>query len=171
MKTHPLRCLLATAMLCAPACFPEPGDSDTDRSRPGLFEQTDVFVAGQDGVAEFRIPVLLTSTKGTLLAFCDARVEKPGDPPNNIDLVMKRSTDQGRTWGPLRVLLSFLWTGVCCLVGRRQGLTTVWWKSCAPGGWRRRLLSLADQDRFEPSLPEKSDDRLSNHRSVQRAVY
>ena len=70
----------------------------------GLFEQTDVFVAGQDGISQFRIPVLLTSTSGTLLAFCDARVEKPGDPPNNIDLVMKRSTDQGRTWGPLQVV-------------------------------------------------------------------
>ena len=70
-----------------------------------FFEQTDVFVAGQDGIAEYRIPVLLTSNQGTLLAFCDARVDKPGDSPNNIDLVMKRSTDNGKTWGPLRVLL------------------------------------------------------------------
>ena len=127
MKTHPLHCLLATAMLCAPACFPGPGDSDTDRPRPGLFEETDVFVAGQDGVAQFRIPVLLTSTKGTLLAFCDARVERPGDPPNNIDLVMKRSTDQGRTWGPLRVLLDVgegATADSCGLVDRKTG--TIW---------------------------------------------
>ena len=31
-----------------------------------LLEQTDVFVAGQDGIAEYRIPVLVTSTQGTL---------------------------------------------------------------------------------------------------------
>ena len=70
-----------------------------------ILEQTDVFVGGQDGIFEYRIPVLVTSNKGTLLAFCDARVKKEGDPPNNIDLVMKRSTDGGKTWGPLKTLV------------------------------------------------------------------
>src|SRR5262249_3297513 len=70
--------------------------------RGAILEQTDVFVAGQDGIFEYRIPVLVTSNKGTLLAFCDARVKKRGDPPNNIDLVMKRSTDGGKTWSPLK---------------------------------------------------------------------
>ena len=92
-----------------------------------LLEQTDVFVGGQDGVAEYRIPVLLTSTKGTLLAFCDARVKRPGDPANNIDLVMKRSFDRGRTWEPLRVLLDVgdgATADSCGLVDRQTG--TIW---------------------------------------------
>ena len=79
----------------------------TGRSAPAanvLIEQTDVFVAGQDGVFEYRIPGLVTSTRGTLLAFCDARVNKAGDPPNKINLVLKRSTDAGKTWGALQTL-------------------------------------------------------------------
>ena len=101
--------------------------ADTPGPETALFEQTDVFVAGQDGIAEYRIPVLLTSTKGTLLAFCDARVERPGDPANNIDLVMKRSFDQGRTWEPLRVLLDVgdgATADSCGLVDRQTG--TIW---------------------------------------------
>ncbi len=70
-----------------------------------LLEQTDIFISGQDNVFEYRIPVLLTSNRGTLLAICDARVHKSGDAPNNIDIVMKRSTDKGRTWSPLRTLM------------------------------------------------------------------
>ena len=61
-----------------------------------LFEQTDVFVAGEDGICEYRIPALVTSVKGTLIAVCDGRVSKPGDAPNNIDLMLKRSTDGGK---------------------------------------------------------------------------
>ncbi len=101
-----------------------------------LFEQTDVFVAGQDGIAEYRIPVLVTSTQGTLLAFCDARVEKPGDPPNNIDLVMKRSFDQGRTWEPLRVLLDVgdgATADSCGLVDRQTGTIWVFTVYCPAG--------------------------------------
>jgi sialidase-1 len=101
-----------------------------------LLEQTDVFVAGQNGIREFRIPVLVTSTRGTLLAFCDARVEKPGDPPNNIDLVMRRSLDRGHTWEPLRVLVDHADGAAadsCAIVDEQTG--TVWVFSVyAPAG-------------------------------------
>ena len=92
-----------------------------------IFEQTDVFVGGQDGIFEYRIPVLVTSNKGTLLAFCDARVEKEGDPPNNIDLALKRSSDGGKTWGPLQLLVDAGEGAVadsCGLVDRETG--TIW---------------------------------------------
>jgi sialidase-1 len=70
-----------------------------------LLEQTDLFINGQDGILQYRIPVLLTSNHGTLLAVCDARIDHSGDAPNDIDIVMKRSTDGGRTWSPLRTLM------------------------------------------------------------------
>ena len=94
---------------------------------PPIFESTDVFTAGQDGVCEYRIPALLTSNRGTLLAFCDARVSRPGDPPNKINLVMKRSFDAGRTWGPLRTLATNGAGAVadsCGLADRKTG--TLW---------------------------------------------
>jgi sialidase-1 len=96
------------------------------RAAPVL-EQVDVFVAGQDGVHEYRIPGIVTSNAGTLIAFCDARMRKEGDPPNDIDLVMKRSTDGGRTWSPLRTLVD---NGLgaaadsCGFVDRQKG--TIW---------------------------------------------
>jgi sialidase-1 len=92
-----------------------------------ILEQTDVFVGGQDGVFEYRIPVLVTSNKGTLLAFCDARMNRRGDAPNNIDLVMKRSTDGGKTWGQLQTLGDLGEGAVadsCGLVDRQTG--TIW---------------------------------------------
>ena len=92
-----------------------------------LYEQTDVFVAGQDGVFEYRIPGLVTSNQGTLLAFCDARMRKAGDPPNTIHLVLKRSFDAGKTWGPLMTLAENGDGAVadsCGVVDRQTG--TIW---------------------------------------------
>ena len=38
-----------------------------------LFEETDVFVGGQDDINTYRIPSLICTRKGTLLAFCEGR--------------------------------------------------------------------------------------------------
>ncbi len=72
-----------------------------------FFQGEDLFVAGTEGVREYRIPALATTKQGTLLALCDARVEEPGDAPNNIDLVLKRSEDQGETWSEMTVVADF----------------------------------------------------------------
>ena len=75
------------------------------KAPPG--EQVEVFANGADGVCQYRIPALVVSNKGTLIAACDARVDRPGDLPNNIDIVVKRSTDNGRTWGELQRVAVF----------------------------------------------------------------
>ena len=59
--------------------------------------ETDVFTAGQDGYKVYRIPSLITSSEGTLLAFCEGRVGGMSD-AGDIDIVLKRSTDGGKTW-------------------------------------------------------------------------
>jgi sialidase-1 len=66
-------------------------------------DQADVFVAGQDGYHTYRIPALLVSAKGTLLAFCEGRKTGRGD-SGNIDLVLKRSSDGGMTWQPMQIV-------------------------------------------------------------------
>ncbi|MEU1570951.1 sialidase family protein [Streptomyces collinus] len=60
------------------------------------------FRAGQEGYAGFRIPAVVATGTGDLLAFCEGRVGSRDD-FGNIDIVLKRSTDGGRTWGPLQV--------------------------------------------------------------------
>lgn len=59
----------------------------------------------QDGVYSSRIPGLATSPKGTLLAIYDARYESARDLQGDIDICMNRSTDGGRTWTPMQVVL------------------------------------------------------------------
>lgn len=61
-------------------------------------EVSDVFRAGEDGVHTYRIPALCVTAEGTLLAFCEARQTGSGD-AGDIDLVVRRSTDGGETWG------------------------------------------------------------------------
>ncbi|MFH9008802.1 exo-alpha-sialidase [Streptomyces afghaniensis] len=61
------------------------------------------FRAGREGYASFRIPALVATADGTLLAFCEGRVGSRDD-FGNIDVVLKRSTDGGRTWSPLQIV-------------------------------------------------------------------
>ncbi len=62
-----------------------------------------VFQRGDGGYHSFRIPALIVSPQGTLLAFAEARKDNLGD-SGNIDLVLKRSKDNGKTWSELSVL-------------------------------------------------------------------
>ena len=66
-------------------------------------ELIDLFISGTDGYHTYRIPALLTTEKGTLLAFCEGRQGGRSD-SGNIDLLLKRSTDGGRTWSPQQVV-------------------------------------------------------------------
>ncbi len=61
------------------------------------------YRAGQDGYNTFRIPAVVRSRAGTLLAFAEGRVNSGAD-SGNIDTVVHRSTDGGCTWGPLTVV-------------------------------------------------------------------
>ncbi|GGM17535.1 hypothetical protein GCM10010129_72150 [Streptomyces fumigatiscleroticus] len=60
------------------------------------------FRAGREGYAGYRIPAVVATSAGTLLAFCEGRKDSARD-WGHIDIVLKRSTDGGRTWGPLKV--------------------------------------------------------------------
>jgi len=72
-----------------------------------IWMQKTIFEGGLDSVVEYRIPGMVTTNAGTLVAVCDARVDRPGDAINNIDIVMKRSVDAGKTWEPMRRLADF----------------------------------------------------------------
>jgi len=102
---------------------------------------SDVFVSGTDGYRAYRIPALEQAADGTLLAFAEARrhnLGDPGTPDNEIDLVMKRSADGGRTWsamsvveaaGPLRSA-----GNPAPILDRRTGRIWLHYIRCVPGG-------------------------------------
>jgi N-acetylneuraminic acid mutarotase/flavin-dependent dehydrogenase len=62
-------------------------------------EKVDLFEAGKDGYARYRIPGIVVTKQGTVLAYCEARKKQRGD-WGPIDVMMRRSTDGGRTWLP-----------------------------------------------------------------------
>ena len=66
-------------------------------------DQQDVFVAGKDGYHTYRIPSLIVSAKGTVLALAEGRKGGSGD-SGDIDLVLKRSFDNGATWQPMQTV-------------------------------------------------------------------
>ena len=50
-------------------------------------------------------PAVVVANDGSVLAFCEARKSSCSD-TNDIDLVMKKSTDHGRTWSEMKVIWS-----------------------------------------------------------------
>ena len=85
-----------------------------------------LFVSGQDGYHTYRIPALAVTTQGTVLAFCEGRKKGNGD-SGDIDLLVKRSSDDGKTWSGQQVV----WDdggntcgNPCVVVDRDTG--TVW---------------------------------------------
>lgn len=62
-----------------------------------------LFKNGESNYACFRIPAVVITNSGVILAFCEARKNGCSD-TGNIDLVMKRSLDNGVTWGELQIL-------------------------------------------------------------------
>jgi sialidase-1 len=62
-----------------------------------------LYKAGDGGYACFRIPAIITTQKGTLLAFAEARRNNCGD-AGDIDLVLKRSMDGGKTWTDMQIV-------------------------------------------------------------------
>ncbi|MFC4993404.1 exo-alpha-sialidase [Rubritalea tangerina] len=62
-----------------------------------------LFACGKEGYKSYRIPALVTTKKGTLLAFCEGRKHHSHD-HGDIDIVLKRSSDNGKTWSPLQIV-------------------------------------------------------------------
>lgn len=59
--------------------------------------------SGTDGYHTYRIPALVVTGKGTILAFCEGRKNGHGD-TGDIDLLIRRSYDNGATWDKQRII-------------------------------------------------------------------
>ena len=85
-----------------PAGFVEDARTLT-QNPPAELETQRLFHKGQEGYHTFRIPALLVTQRGRLLAFCEGRKTSRRD-HGDLDLVMKQSDDFGNTWSDLRLI-------------------------------------------------------------------
>lgn len=66
---------------------------------------TALFDTGYAGSRSYRIPSLVKTHMGTLIAGADQRTSVSNDAPNHINFVIRRSTDGGKTWDPLQTVI------------------------------------------------------------------
>lgn len=103
-------------------------------------KRVDVFVSGKDGYTGYRIPAVEAASDGSLLAFAEARkhnLSDPGGKGQEIDLVLKRSTDGGVTWSPMKLIehSGEFWSSAnpATVVDRQNGRVWVFYLRCKPG--------------------------------------
>lgn len=108
---------LILALLMLPAVCgcqkPEIEEPDVPEEDSIVYYEQCLYRPGDYGSTNWRIPAICCLGDGTLLAVCDKRKYNESDLPEDIDIVVRRSTDNGRTWSePLTIAEG---------TGRKQG--------------------------------------------------
>lgn len=76
------------------------GSLGKTRAAEPQLDKINLFTAGENGYALYRIPGVVVTQRGTVLAYCEARVTGKGD-WDAIDIVLRRSTDGGKSWSAM----------------------------------------------------------------------
>ena len=122
-----------------------------------------VFTSGRDGYHTYRIPALAVTNRGTVLAFCEGRRHGRGD-SGDIDLLVKRSTDNGTTWSRQQVIRNDAANtcgNPCVVVDRQTGV--IWLLST----WNRgddsegRIINRTSHDTRRVFVLYSTDDGLT----------
>lgn len=138
---------------------------------------TVVRAAGQDGADTYRIPGLVTTNEGTLIAVYDIRYNNSKDLQEDIDIGMSRSTDGGRTWEPMKVIMDMGEYGglpqnlngigdPCILYDHTTGtlwVAALWMSGSAPDKmlWRASQPGMTPQETGQFILVKSTDDGLT----------
>ena len=133
--------------------------------------------AGQDGVDTYRIPGLVTTNEGTLIAVYDNRYNNSKDLQEDIDIGMSRSTDGGQTWEPMKVIIDMGEYGglpeqlngagdPCVLYDRVNGnlwVAALWMSGSAPDKmlWWASQPGMTPQETGQFIVVKSSDDGLT----------
>ncbi len=88
-------------IVCLTVALAVPWSLARAESSQPLLEQQTLFTAGQDGITLYRIPGVVVTSTGTVLAYCEARCDSRSD-WGEIEVHLRRSTDGGKTWEPAR---------------------------------------------------------------------
>lgn len=99
IKYFVVLCCFSTLISC------KTNQQSATKNTTGLSQFNTVFKQGDNGYACFRIPAIVVANNGHILAFAEARKTSCSD-TGDIDLVMKKSTNNGKSWSPLTVLFN-----------------------------------------------------------------
>ncbi|GAB3041776.1 sialidase family protein [Spirosoma pulveris] len=98
-------CLLAAYLGLFSPTRAESGSLAADSARQVIAETT-VFQNGEGGYLCYRIPAIVKTPGGTLLAFAEGRRTDCSD-FGDVDIVFRSSKDNGQSWGPIRTAVDF----------------------------------------------------------------
>jgi sialidase-1 len=122
-------------------------------------QYTDVYVAGDGAYHTYRIPSVIATTNGTLLAFAEGRRNGAGD-AGDVDLVVRRSQDGGTSWSPIQVIGDNgpnTFGNPCPVVDTRTG--TIWLLTThSPGIYREKDIIAGTGQASRTVWTMKSDD-------------
>ena len=143
-----------------------------------------VRIPGDDGSKSFRIPGLVRTKAGSLIAAYDVRYQHSRDLPADIDVGISRSTDGGKHWEPMRIAMDmgrdpkFGYDGIgdpCILVDPSNGriwISALWshgnrgWNGSAaglsPDETGQWMMVFSDDDGKTWSQPENHTNELKN---------
>ncbi|MCA8986848.1 MAG: exo-alpha-sialidase [Planctomycetaceae bacterium] len=119
--------------ICRSLHFSNGSRIDIKQERPPQRMGIALRQGGDEGVHTYRIPGLATTNSGSLIAVYDVRYRNGGDLPADIDVGMSRSTDGGKTWQPMQIIMDmgrdpeWKYDGIgdpAILVDRQNG--TIW---------------------------------------------
>jgi sialidase-1 len=124
---------------------------------------TDVYVSGQEASHTYRIPSVVATPKGALLAFAEARRTGAAD-SGDIDLVVRRSADGGASWSSIQVIGDNgpnTFGNPCAVVDARTG--TIWLFSIQNRGTDREADIVAGTSAGRPTVwvLRSADDGLT----------
>lgn len=104
-------------------------------------EKIDLFVPGMNDSRGYRIPAMIETKNGVIIAANDARIVSQRDNPNKINNVVRRSHDGGKTWAEIQTTVSFEGEGLAgpsaidSSIMQDKETNTVWIMYChSPGG-------------------------------------
>lgn len=95
---------------------------------------SDVFVPKTDGFKSIRIPSVVVTKSGTVLAFAEGRAANADQAKNKI--ILKRSSDGGKTWGKVAVVASDgdrALNNPCAVIARPSGRVLLMYQSYPAG--------------------------------------
>lgn len=120
-----MQCTDPTDINCYPNIPAEP-KFETD-----VFTSTGITGGTVDDPAHMhRIPAMVCTSSGVLVAVSDARVNSSSDLPSNIDVSIRRSFDNGTTWTPLEIIVDYPgYEGAgdpCILIDRQSKPETIY---------------------------------------------